>query len=188
MAWLNSKDGYGGLTKILHWSIALLFAWQYLAGHTMVRLTPETGALGLGQNDWYNWHKSIGLVALFIAVGRLWCRSAGRLPDWAPTLGPGEKAFIRRAEQILYAAMLVMPVSGYVYVMAGDYGVRLFGMTDLANPLGRIEWLAVTARWTHILSGYVLAATVLGHVGLVLHHHLVLGDGLLHRMLPRIRR
>ena len=97
MAWLNTTDGYGGLTKLFHWSVAALFAWQYLAGHTMVRLTPQTGALGLSQNDWYNWHKSIGLVALVIAVGRIWCRSRGTLPPWAPTLSAGEKAYIHRA-------------------------------------------------------------------------------------------
>ena len=75
MAWLNTTDGYGGLTKLFHWLVAALFAWQYLAGHTMVRLTPETGALGLSQNDWYNWHKSIGLVAL---AGVVWVTQALR--------------------------------------------------------------------------------------------------------------
>jgi cytochrome b561 len=139
----------------------------------------------MGQSTYYNWHKSIGLVALVAAVLRLLARRRGQLPDWAPTLSERERAFIHRAEQVLYAAMFVMPVSGFLYVMAGGYGVNLFGVWELPNPIGAWPALAVLAKWTHIVSAYVLIATLAGHVGLVLWHTLVLKDGLLGRMLPR---
>ncbi len=90
MALLNSAKGYGGATKLLHWGIVVLFAFQYGAGSIMTRLGPTEQSLGLAQSDWYNWHKSIGLVALAIAVARLINRRMGELPPWAPTLGDGE--------------------------------------------------------------------------------------------------
>ena len=52
--------------------------------------------------------------------------------------------------------MFVMPISGYLYVMAGGYGVRLFGAIELPNPIGQWEFLAVTAKWTHITGSYAL--------------------------------
>jgi cytochrome b561 len=184
MALLNTKDGYGALTKLFHWAIVALFAFQFAAANIMVRIGPHETALGLTQDAFYNWHKSIGLVALAVAVFRLLARRNGQLPDWSPTLSAPERKFVHRAEQLLYTAMFVMPISGYLYVMAGGYGVNLFGVVDLGNPIGERELLAIAAKWTHILSGYALLLALAGHVGLVLRHQLLLKDGLLRRMLP----
>ena len=184
MALLNTEAGYGSLTKVCHWLVVALFAFQFAAANVMVRLDDGGAFLGLSQDVYYNWHKSIGLVALLVAVVRLLVRRGGQLPPWAPTLSAGERRFIHRAEQLLYAAMFVMPVSGFVFVMAGDYGVMLFGRWPLPNPVGKIGWLAVLAQWTHFLAAWVLAATILSHLGLVLWHQVVLRDGLLWRMLP----
>ena len=184
MSLLNSARGYGALTKLCHWQIAALFAFQYAAALVMTRMAPTGTALGLPQSAWYNWHKSIGLVALAIAIVRLVNRRLGELPPWAPTLGEGEKRFIHRAEQLMYLAMLVMPVSGFLYVMAGGYGVHLFGHWHLPNPIGTWPLLASGARLVHQVAGIALALAVIGHVSLVLWHQLVLRDGLLGRMLP----
>ncbi len=181
----NTQNGYGSLTKTLHWLVVALFAFQFAAANIMLRMEQGVLVLGLSQAAYYNWHKSIGLVALLVAVLRLLARRSGQLPDWAPTLNERERAFIHRAEQVLYAAMFVMPVSGFIYVMAGGYGVNLFGLWALPNPIGVWPWAATAAKWTHIASAYVLVLTFAGHIGLVLWHTLVLKDGLIRRMLPR---
>jgi cytochrome b561 len=185
MALHNSSSGYGALTKALHWLVVALFAFQFTAANIMLRLDGDATAMGMGQSTYFNWHKSIGLVALVVAVLRLLARRQGQLPDWAPTLSKRERAFIHRAEQTLYTAMFVMPVSGFIYVMAGGYGVNLFGAWEMPNPIGQSLLLATAAKWTHVVSAYVLVATLAGHVGLVLWHTLALRDGLIWRMLPR---
>jgi len=187
MVLFNTSEGYGALTKLLHWLIVALFAFQYVAGNIMVRIGPDDTVLALSQDTYYNWHKSVGLVALALAVFRLVSRKTGRLPDWAPTLSAAERTFIHRNEQVLYTAMFVLPIAGFLYVMAGGYGVRLFGMIDLPDPIGEWRALAAAAKWVHIVGGYVLVAAIAGHFGLVLRHQLVMGDRLLHRMLPRRR-
>lgn len=188
MALLNDGKSYGALTKTLHWLMVALFAFQYVAAAIMTRIDETGRVLGLGQSDYYNWHKSIGLVALAVAIVRIVNRRAGQLPDWAPTLREGERTFIHRAEQVLYTAMVVMPISGFVYVMAGGYGVRLFGVYDLANPIGVSGPLAAIGKWVHVGAAYVLLAAIIGHVGLVLRHQLILRDGLVWRMLPGRKR
>jgi cytochrome b561 len=187
MTLLNTQDGYGALTKFFHWFIVGLFAFQFAAANIMLRIDFNESALGLSQATYYNWHKSIGLLALVVVVLRLLARKSGELPAWAPTLTMHERRFVHRAEQLLYTAMFVMPVSGFLYVMAGGYGVNLFGVLDLANPIGKHESLAVAAKWTHILSSYALLLVLAGHVGLVLRHQVLLKDRLLHRMLLRGR-
>ncbi len=184
MPLLNSKGGYGALTKLMHWLIAALFAFQYVAAHIMIQLGPNDTTLGVSQAAYYNWHKSLGLVALAFAVIRLLNRRAGELPPWAPTLTETEQRFIHRIEQILYFGMFLMPVSGFIYVMAGDYGVRLFGLTDLPNPIGASPILATFAKWTHVVASWVVLTAVASHLALVLRHQFILRDGLLRRMLP----
>jgi cytochrome b561 len=183
----NSAEGYGALTKALHWLVVALFAFQFAAANIMLGMDGDGTVLGIGQAGYYNWHKSIGLVALLVAVARLAARRSGRLPDWAPSLSARERAFIHRAEQVLYAAMFVMPVSGFLYVMAGGYGVNLFGIWEMPRPPEIWPAVATAARWTHVAGAWALAATLTAHVGLVLWHTLVLRDGLIRRMLPSRR-
>lgn len=184
MSLKNDKHGYGAFTKFFHWLIVIMFAWQYVSAAIMTRMSRGDSVIGLSQGNYYDWHKSIGLVALAIAILRLANRYVGRLPNWAPTLSKGEKRFIHRAEQVLYTAMFIMPISGYFYVMSGGYGVLFFGEWKLTNPIGKWETLKDITRWIHILSSYALLAGILGHVFVVLRHQLVLKDGLLKRMLP----
>ena len=184
MAILNSSHGYGSLTKLLHWLIVGLFALQYTSAAIMLRTPAEATTLGIGQSAAYNWHKSLGLVALIVTVARLLNRRAGELPPWAPTLTPLEQMTIHRAEQLLYAAMLVMPLSGLLYVMAGGYGVRLFGLVDLPNFVPASAAVAGLARWVHVAAAMLLILPLGTHLGIVLAHHLGLKDGLLARMLP----
>jgi cytochrome b561 len=154
----------------------------------MVRLESGHTLFGLNQNNYYDWHKSIGVVLLVLAVLRIVWRKATPLPDWAPTLTPAECAISHWNETLLYACMILMPLSGYRFVMAGDYGIKLFGLHDLVNPIGKKEWLADIARVVHILISYAIVVIASWHVGLGLKHHIFDRDRFLHRMLPFIKR
>src|SRR4051794_5520680 len=74
MTLLNTQDGYGALTKLFHWLVVALFAFQFAAANIMLRIDAGGTVLGLTQDTYYNWHKSIGLVALVVAVLRLIAR------------------------------------------------------------------------------------------------------------------
>ena len=183
MALTNSAQGYGTLTKIFHWTIVILFAAQFIGGNIMTAIGFNSSFAGIGTNDYYNWHKSLGLVALAIAILRILNRQLGQLPPWAPSLSKREQGFIHRVEQVFYLAMLVMPVTGWLYVMWGDYGVNLFGVWEMPRPLPKDDTLRDIAKWAHIGAGWVLLFGIIGHVGLVLRHQLIKKDGLLKRML-----
>ena len=51
----------------------------------MTHLARDKTLLSLTQGDYYNWHKSIGLVLLTLALARLIWRKTTPLPDWAPS-------------------------------------------------------------------------------------------------------
>jgi cytochrome b561 len=123
-------------------------------------------------------------VALAVALLRAWVRRSGALPPWAPQLTVLDQRIVHHAERGLYLAMFLMPLSGFVYVMAGGYGVLFAGAVALPNPLPRWEWLALAGKWTHIAGALLLAAALAAHLAVVLRHTLLLGNGLIRRMLP----
>ena len=135
MALKNSATCYGSVSRFLHWSVVTLFAFQYLSAAIMTHLARDKTLLGLSQGDLYNWHKSIGLVLLTLALARLIWRKATPLPDWAPVLSKTERAISHRNETLLYGCMFLLPLSGYLFVMAGNFGVKLFGLVNLPNPM-----------------------------------------------------
>ena len=185
MPLLNTAAGYGGLTKALHWLVVGLFSFQLVSAFIMLRMDEHGVVIGLGQAAWYNGHKTLAIVALFVALGRLWARRAGELPDRAPKLTEFEKRVVHRAEQALYLAMFLMPVSGFVFAMAAGYGVQFAGLWALPNPIGQWEPLGEAARVVHVGGAILLGLALAAHLAVVLRHVFWVRDGLLRRMLPR---
>ena len=180
----NSPTTYGTVTRAFHWSIALLVAWQFFGANLMTRLAKGVSFLGLDGNGWYNAHKSIGLVLLALVLGRWIWRKTTPLPWWHPSLTKPERRIVGKLETGLYLGMFLLPVTGYLYVMAGGYGIELFGAWTLPNPIGKQpgwSWLAWTA---HVVLAYVLLVLIAWHIGFVLKKQFSEKSGVLERMLP----
>jgi cytochrome b561 len=180
----NSATRYGLVTKLLHWTLFLLILNQFVVAAMMLNTAPDSTAAGFTPGSLYNWHKSIGLIALGAAVLRSVWRGATALPDWAPNLSTGEKRAIHWIERTLYGCMFLMPISGFVFVMAGGYGVKFFGLWDLPTVIGKNATVAAVAQWAHAVTACLLAGTLLAHWGVGLRHHVIHHDRYLHRMLP----
>lgn len=180
----NSSKRYGAVTKFFHWVIFIGFVFQYFVATIMLRIAQSESFWGFTQGFLYNWHKSVGLIIFGLVIGRYLWRRLTRLPNWAPTLSKRERVWVHWIERILYICMFVMPISGYLFVMAGGYGVHFFGLYHLPNPIGKIEWLALIAEYTHWVTAITIVVTWFCHIGLVLKHQLIDRDRLLNRMLP----
>lgn len=184
----NSANHYGSVSRFLHWSVFLLFICQYVGASIMTHLARDKTLFGLSQGDYYNWHKSFGLMLLALALLRLIWRKTTPLPDWAPTLSEAERTISHRNETLLYWCMFLLPISGYLFVMAGGFEIKLFGFHDLPNPIGKQESLAMLALVVHIVVSYAAVVFIAWHVGLGLKHHLFDRDGFLNRMRPFTRQ
>ena len=180
----NSDARYGLVTKILHWAVFLLILNQFAVAAAMLNTPEDETTWGFRQGALYNWHKSIGLVLLALALLRYIWRTSSALPDWAPNLSIGEKRAINWIERSLYVCMFLMPISGFVFVMTGDFGVEFFGLRSLPNFIGKNASVAPIAEWTHEITAGLLVAALFAHWGLGIRHHWLHRDRYLHRMLP----
>ncbi|GAA4014651.1 cytochrome b [Actimicrobium antarcticum] len=175
---------YTRTAKFLHWLIALLLISQFAFGYWLDEIprgTPDRGFF-------INLHKSTGIViGLLIILRIVW-----RLLHTPPALPSSTPRWQQRAAAashfVLYACMLLMPLSGYLASNFSKHGVKLFNAVRLA-PWGSDDKLLYTIfNQTHQVTAVLLAAFVGLHILAVLKHQLIDRDHLLSRMLPRSSR
>ena len=87
----NTPTRYGLVSKALHWMVFLLILNQFVVAAAMMNTPQDETFAGFTPGGLYNWHKSIGLVALAAALLRFIWRASTPLPDWAPNVSDGEK-------------------------------------------------------------------------------------------------
>jgi cytochrome b561 len=175
---------YDGIAILFHWLVAVLIianiglAWSLdsFDHHDPVHQKILTI------------HKSIGTTILLLAVLRLvwrWMHPAPVLPETIPRW----KRIAARTDQVLlFAVLFIMPLSGLIDASAFSQPVQYFFLFDLPALTGHNEPLGHIAFAVHQITALILYGLLLLHAGAALHHHYVLKDGILRRMLPRGRR
>jgi len=178
--------------KWLHWVIFTLFTIMFILGFS---LRASDGYTALGGRQWgpvFDWHATLGLIVLLLAVFRLVWRRRSTLPDWAPGLTSTERKISHRSEQFMYFVMIAKPISGYIMAGAAGYNIDLFVQFRLGNPFGESfvndgGFVYDIAFLTHIVTGIGFLIVWAIHVGQALRHQYIKKDGLLSRMLPSFR-
>jgi cytochrome b561 len=164
----NSDTEYGLVTKALHWSIAVLVAFQFAGG-----------VAGIGDEV----HATAGLLVLVLVTLRLLWRLLVALPDWAPVLTGFERRLVHRYEQLLYAMLFAKPITGLFLLNADEGEIELLGDVKLPALISESDRYEDLFGPLHFWSGVVLLVALALHIGLVLRHQLLLRDGLAYRML-----
>jgi cytochrome b561 len=109
-------------------------------------------AQGHGQLAGYQFHKSVGFLILALSLARLIVRLVARRP--APAEGsPAVKLLVKVVHVLLYAIMIVGPLSGWIMVSTSKIRMQtmVFGTLPVPNlPVGyaraRSRRKASTAR------------------------------------------
>ncbi|MBB3843344.1 cytochrome b [Xanthomonas arboricola] len=168
--------------RVLHWLTVFCLAMAA----TLILLRAELEGRALRQ--WLmEGHRHFGLMVLLLFVLRVGLRIRLRaLPPGPPSPLPMRLA-AGATHLALYGLMVALPLIGWSLSNAYAKPVYLFGLT-LPNLVAPDEDLADTLSTWHLNAAWVLLALVIAHIGAALWHHLVLRDGLLHRVLPGKRR
>jgi cytochrome b561 len=173
---------YGGVALIMHWATAALIVALFILGWRMIPLPLSPAKLEL-----YALHKSLGIAVLALSGFRLAWRLARPAPK--PVDGPiWQRRAATGAHMLLYALLLVLPLSGWLFNSLVGFPLSFFGMVDVPPLAAPQPAPKETVRLAHIWLGYMLLVALGLHVAAALHHHFVRRDEALVRMLPRLTK
>ncbi|MEJ2480222.1 MAG: cytochrome b/b6 domain-containing protein [Acidihalobacter sp.] len=174
-----SDEGPSLLTRTLHWLMALLVVFQGLLGYANLHvgwfLHHEMAGIVL--------HQEVGLAILFVAVWMM----LQRLIEGRRS-GHGLSSMQARLAGIVHAAL-------YLLILAESFlGIWIMGLTGaglsflfwhIGLPIAPDPQLVYSGglMQIHAFIAGTLATLIVGHAAAALHHHVVLGDDVLRRML-----
>ena len=166
---------YTRIAVVLHWLVAALIAVN-------VALALSVGFL---PDEWVraviDTHKSTGITVLGLVLLRIHWRTAHPPPPLPTSYARWERAGARAAHAVLYALMLLLPLSGWMHDSAwkdaATHPMALFGLVpwprigviEAIEPV-RKEALHTLFGIVHTGFGYLLYALVVLHIVGALKH------------------
>jgi cytochrome b561 len=172
---------YSAAAIVLHWLTALLVVAGFTLGLSMVGLPFSRQKL-----QWYAWHKWIGITIWLLTWGRLAWRWRHPAPPMELMPAWQQRAAVV-AHALLYALLLAIPLSGWLYSSATGVQVVYLGFLPLPDLVPKDKAMADVLRGVHVTLNFTLLALVCIHGAAALKHHFVDRDAVLIRMLPRFR-
>lgn len=168
----NSADSWGIISRAFHWIVVALILFQGTTG--LLRSSLPRGIM--------DWHKSVGITILFLAVLRvLWRLYAGAPKPVAGTsrlqaLGASAVHFV------LYALIFIVPITGWIVSDSGKRPLLWFGMA-MPDLIATNETLHEAFEEWHEQAFWVLVVVAAAHLLAALYHHMFVRDRTLVRML-----
>lgn len=175
----NSKDGFGVISILLHWIMAVIIIGLFILGKYMLSL------------DYYDpnyhvfpwWHKSFGLLIVFLLIFRLIWKSINTIVIPLTHHKKIEIYFAKVVQLLLYILLVLCCISGYMISTADAVGVSFFDLFEVPATLAKGEQQTEWAQEIHYYSTYGLIILASFHMLGALKHHFIDKDVTLKRIL-----
>ena len=173
---------YHSLTIALHWLMALAIVFMLCSGLYMVNADlPKAD-----QYQWYQLHKSTGVLVLFGVIARIAIRLFTSQPALPGSLTSRDRKLAQWGHTALYAMMCILPLSGWLMVSSSPYGLPTIVFDWFQWPhipgVQRNAGVESIAKATHWYTGLFLMAMLTLHIGAVIKHKRSENLNLLSRM------
>lgn len=160
----DTKERYGAVSRVLHWSMALAVFALFGLGWWMVGL------------DYYSpyytrapdLHRSAGMLVLFVLGLRIAWRLVNVKPD-GDDLTPAERRVSQVVHVAFYPLLVVLMVSGYFITTADGRAIDVFGWFSV-TALVVAPRLEDTAGLVHEWTAYAVMALTGLHSAAALKH------------------
>lgn len=176
----GSTSVYDPIQRALHWIVGLLFLTAI--GVALVDDISDDRAVHI---QIVNLHKSLGLAVLVLGIIRLGYRFAKAPPAYPASFDRRARFAASTNHVILYALILVMPLTGALATALFGQPLPWFGLFSLPSPFEADEVVGKLVLKSHKLLAYLVYLAVAAHIGATLWHEFVRKDGSLARMLPK---
>lgn len=174
----NTQTHYGWVSITLHWLIAVAVFALFAAGVWMVELNYYSA--------WYktapHWHKSVGILVVFVMFARLLWRYLSVKPAALASHSRFEIRVATLVQLLLYVGIFVLFISGYLISTADGRPIAVFNWFELPSAGQLFAQQADIAGAIHQYTAYGLISLALLHAVAALKHHFIDKDHTLKRM------
>ena len=174
---MSAPRGYSLYARIQHGLMALLILGTLGMGAFMAGIEPLSRRFQA-----FGWHKSLGLLALALWVGRMIWRLRADVPALPSAMPRWQLRAAQLSHAVLYALMLVVPISGWLYHSSTNLPLRWFGLFRIPPLIAANPGLKQTLQDLHGVLAWTLLALIILHVGAALKHHFLDRDDVFRRM------
>lgn len=172
----DTSQGYGVVSRLFHWLMAVAIFGMFGLGVWMVRLDYYS--------PYYNaapdFHRSFGILLLIALLVRWVWRAANPKPS-AEGLTPLEQKISYAVHWGFYVLLLGLMISGYLITTPDGQPINVFGWFDVPS-LVQMRGLEDRAGYVHRLVAYVVIALAAVHSLAALKHHYFDRSNVLRRM------
>lgn len=165
---------YSAPARALHWIVGFLVLLTWPLGY-LIKFTDQSVKL-----DFYLLHESFGFMVFWFMLVRALVKLVSRQPS---KVSGWEGALARTVHLLLYASLVLMPLSGFLATNAHGFPLKWFGLLPIWSPIGKDADIAPLFSTAHEWIGWIILALFALHVSGVLFHHLVKRDNTLYKML-----
>lgn len=176
---------YPAIQRLIHWVVGIIVIGVLCGGLIIYTLGYDGVVKAFGQdmtNTLYKFHKTFGIVVLFLMIIRVIVKIRMGKPEYATPLTTFEKAASGAVHGLLYVCLIAMPVLGWAATGASGYPVEFFNWT-LPPLVGKDKEWGETLYMLHGYVGFAILILLFMHIGAALMHGIVKKDGVLQRML-----
>jgi cytochrome b561 len=172
----DTPAGYGLVTRLAHWVMAVAIIGMFVLGLWMVTLNYYSPYYRSAPDI----HRSVGILLLILLVLRFGWRLANPKPDESE-LAPWERTAALLVHWGFYPLLLALMVSGYLISTADGRPIEVFGWFSVPSLIEK-KGMEDVAGEVHEILAYVTIAVVVLHTAASLKHHFVDRSRILARM------
>ena len=126
----DSKQGYGEISLLNHWIVAILISALLVLGLVYDGL-PKSDAV----DQVIFWHASLGLLAIPFVVWRIIWRIQSGFPDNHSS--HKEQLFARTVQWLLLVAIGLQMITGPMYLWTEAEPLPFFGLFEIPSPFSQ---------------------------------------------------
>lgn len=172
----DTTDGYGIVSRLFHWLMAIAIFAMFALGLWMVRLDYYSPYY----NSAPHIHESVGMILLFALLVRWAWRASNPKPS-DDELSALERKASNTVHWGFYVLLLALFVSGYLISTPDGDPISVFGWFDIP-ALIKMPGLETPAGNAHRILAYVTIALAVVHSLAALKHHFVDKSAVMTRM------
>jgi len=170
----EAGDALHPVTRAIHWFTVLAIVAVFVSVLIGADLEdPAHKKLIVG------FHQSLGLSVLLLNGLRLLWRWTHPMPSLI--VDPVKRLLGHLSHAVVYGLLLAQPMLGWLYVSSRGRRASVWGI-ELPALMDKNRELADSLHEWHEIAGWALLALIALHALAALHHHYVLKDGVLRRM------